>query len=88
MEATKVPTAEELRDMPPCRIATIVSNDWERPYFGAVPYLEAMACLQDMGDRYGVETGRDIVPYFISNARTWKGEVARLVKAELKRRLA
>lgn len=85
---TTTVTADELRDMPLFRIAELVASDWQRPYFGAEPYIRAMRGLRGMNDYFGVEAARDIVPYFVSNARTWKGDVARLVKAELKRRLA
>jgi hypothetical protein len=36
---------------------------------------------------YGLDTGYSIVAYFLSNANTWKGDVARAVKKELKKRI-
>jgi len=68
-------------------LARIIRNDWTRPYFGAVPYLDAMGTLASIGDVYGCDDGRSIVLYFLSNATTWRGPVAREVKAELKRRM-
>ena len=65
-------------------IAAEVSADWAKPYFGAVPYLDAMRRLNGIDDMYGWEDARTIVLYFLSNATTWRGEVARRVKAELK----
>lgn len=65
-------------------IAREIREDWTRPYFGAVPYLDAMATLESVTDYYGADTGKSIVLYFLSNANTWRGEVARRVKAELK----
>jgi hypothetical protein len=56
-------------------------------YFGAVPYLQAMACVNALDDQYGCEDGRTQVLYFLSNAQTWKGEVAKAIKAELNKRL-
>lgn len=53
-------------------------------YFGAVPYLEAMECLVHTDDIYGLDSARDIVMYFLSNATTFRGEDARRIKAELK----
>jgi len=53
-------------------------------WFGAKPYLEAMGCLDTVGDMYGCDSGRDIVIYFLTNATTWRGEDARRIKAELK----
>ena len=69
------------------QIAQVVRGHWSNIYFGAVPYLNAMATLQTLDDKYGHDTGRSIVIYFLSNARTWKGDVARAVKAELNFRL-
>jgi len=57
---------------------------WPNPYFGAVPYIHAMQSLSDVKDAYGAESGRSIVRYFLANAKTWRGEHARRIKAELK----
>jgi hypothetical protein len=65
-------------------IAAEIRSDWPKPYFGAVPYLDAMRHLDRITDRYGWEDAQMIVLYFLSNATTWRGEVARRVKAELK----
>lgn len=64
-------------------IAQEIRQDWHPVYFGAVPYLNAMESLQSVEQAYGYDTGDSIVRYFLSNARTWKGEVARRVKKEL-----
>lgn len=65
-----------------------VRKDWKKPYFGAVPYIQALSCCETMDSPYLLETARDLVPYFLCNSGTWRGEIARSVKAELKRRLA
>lgn len=65
-------------------IANEVRKDWKKVYFGAVPYLSAMADLDKVTDMYGADRGDMIVRYFLSNATGWKGEVAKRVKAELK----
>jgi len=65
-------------------IAAEISRDWRKPYFGAVPYMDAMFSLDRIEDMYGADTGKSVVAYFLSNATTWKGEIARRVKAELK----
>jgi hypothetical protein len=65
-------------------IAGEVMADWPNPYFGAVPYLNAMRHIETINDRYGEDDGRTIVIYFLSNAKTWRGETAKRVKAELK----
>jgi hypothetical protein len=65
-------------------IASDIRRNWPKVYFGAVPYLGAMASLDGIGDTYGADDARGIVAYFLSNATTWKGEHARRIKAELK----
>ena len=65
-------------------IAAEIITDWRKPYFGAVPYLTAMATLHDIDDRYGWDNGESIVRYFLSNATSWRGDNARRIKAELK----
>jgi hypothetical protein len=40
-----------------------------------------------MSDHYYADDARSIVIYFLSNASSWRGPVAKAVKAELKRRL-
>ena len=64
-------------------IAAEVRKDWKKPYFGAVPYLNAMMCLDKITDNYGFDSAQMIVLYFLANAGTWKGETARRIKKEL-----
>ncbi len=64
-------------------IADEIYANWKDPYFGAVPYIAAMRCLTDMSSVCGVENASSIVAYFLANAQTWRGEVARRVKKEL-----
>ena len=65
-------------------IAAEIRRDWTKPYFGAVPYIEAMSSLSSARDPYGMDSGDDIVRYFLANAGKWRGDTARRVKAELK----
>lgn len=64
-------------------IAREIRQDWSKVYFGAKPYLDAMSCLDSVNDRYGCDSGKSIVAYFLCNASTWKGEKAREIKKEL-----
>jgi hypothetical protein len=66
------------------KIARDVWADWKRPYFGAVPYLEALETLTTIDQDYGLDSADTIVIYFLANAATWRGETARRIKAELK----
>lgn len=67
-------------------IATEIKSLWTRPYFGAVPYIEAMLELNtsDPKARYLFECAEDIVLRFLCNAQTFRGEDAKRIKAELK----
>lgn len=73
------------------QIATCIGVDWRKQKGGvnyaAKPYLDAMSCLNSIKDNYGADTGISIVAYFLSNASTWKGEIAKAIKLELKKRL-
>lgn len=64
-------------------IAREIRRDWKNVYFGAVPYLSAMAGMNEVNESYGFDSGKSIVLYFLSNASTWRGEVAKRVKKEL-----
>lgn len=72
-------------------IASVISSDWRKQgkgvNYGAKPYLEAMFCLNSVSDNYGSDSGRSVVAYFLSNATTWKGEIAKAVKKELNKRI-
>lgn len=73
------------------QIATVIRKDWSgQPKginYAAKPYLDAMSTLQTVNDIYIAEPGYLIVAYFLSNAGTWKGEIARAVKKELNKRI-
>lgn len=65
-------------------IANDIRSNWPNPHFAAVPYITAMRALSTIGDKYGEESARSIVTYFLGNAQTWKGDNARRIKDELK----
>jgi hypothetical protein len=65
-------------------IAQEVRQDWKNVYFGAEPYLDAMSQLTTLTDAYGADSARTIVSYFLANATSWRGSIARELKAELR----
>jgi hypothetical protein len=73
------------------QLASIISKTWRAQgkgiYFGAVPYLQAMHTMDKITDAYGMDSGKSIVLYFLSNATTWRGEVAKAIKLELNKRV-
>ena len=69
-------------------LGVIIVRNWEKINYAAKPYLSAMLQLDEITDFFGADSGREVVLYFLANATTWRGPVAKEVKAELKRRLA
>lgn len=66
------------------RISDEIVSKWRNPYFGAVPYIRAMRYLGTRDDSYGEDSADTIVRYFLGNAKTWRGEDAKRIKAELR----
>jgi hypothetical protein len=64
-------------------IAAEIRKTWPKPYFGAVPYLDAMGSLSSINDHYYEDDARSVVAYFLANAATWRGEDAKRIKKEL-----
>lgn len=52
--------------------------------YAAEPYLRAMSTLDTIKDRYFEDDAKTIILYFLSNASSYRGEVAKAHKAELK----
>lgn len=77
------PTTDKPRTI--SAIAMEISRLWTKPYFGAVPYLAAMRGMNNASDPVGYDSGKSIILYFLSNAKTWRGDDARRLKAELKK---
>lgn len=80
-------TDEELKKMPLSQIANLIRADWVKLDDHCGNYVDAMAQIETVKDRCGADDGETVVAYFLANAETWRGENARRIKAELKRRL-
>lgn len=74
----------DLKNKKISEIAQIIENDWGEVYFAAKPYLNAMKELSSINDAVGYDEGKQIVIYFLENAKQWKGETAREVKKHLR----
>lgn len=74
-------------------IAEEIRRNWKKSISGtdlnyaAKPYLYAMFALDKISDAYGMDSGKSIVAYFLSNASSWRGDTAKRVKAELNKML-
>jgi hypothetical protein len=73
-----------MQHRPLSNIAHDIRRDWKNVNYAAKPYLAAMFDLDSVNDQYMYDTGRSIVLYFLSNAASWRGPVAKEIKAELK----
>ena len=65
-------------------IAQDIRANWPKVNYAAKPYLDAMSSLNSIDENYMFDSGKSVVNYFLSNARTWRGEDAKRIKAELK----
>jgi len=65
-------------------IAQDIRANWPKVHYTAKPYLDAMSSLNSIDENYMFDSGKSVVNYFLSNARTWRGEDAKRIKAELK----
>lgn len=82
----------EIKDLTLSQLALIIGQNWKETskngvYFGAKPYLQAMTQLDNVSQDFGLDSGKSIVIYFLANASTWRGDVAKAVKAELNKRI-
>ena len=68
-------------------IAQDIRADWKPVHPYAAPYMDALETLNLITDDYMMDSGASIVAYFLGNAQTWKGPVARDIKKELKQML-
>jgi len=68
-------------------IAREISDNWGAQkngiHYTALPYVQAMLGVAKLSDSYGQDSAESIVRYFLNNAKSWRGDVAKRVKAEL-----
>lgn len=70
------------------QIARDILREWKTPYFGCVPYLQALTTCTTVNDAYGYDTARSLINYALANMGSFRGPQAKELKAELKRHLA
>ena len=76
-------TAIKLR--PISTIAYDVLREWNgKVNYAAKPYLAAMFDFETINDKYGADSARSVVLYFLGNASSFRGERAKQLKQELK----
>jgi hypothetical protein len=81
----------DLRECPLVKLIWVANYDI-RNYKGLqisphlAPYMDAFLALPSdatMSTRYGMENAGGMIGYFLNNATTWRGGVARAIKKEL-----
>jgi hypothetical protein len=80
---------ENVQNLTLAEIASVISKDWKKVNFSAVPYLSALFSFntKDLTAQIGYDSAKSVVLYFLSNSGSWRGDTAKVIKAELKRRL-
>ncbi len=68
-------------------IAATIKKEWKNVNYAAKPYLDAMFSLTSARDKYGADSGESIIAYFLANARSFTGSVAKEIKKELNARI-
>lgn len=79
----------DLTNLTISEIAFLIRKEWKKINFAAEPYLEAMECFDGVDPKvlmYGLDDGVSVVLYFLGNANSFRGDLAREVKRELNRR--
>jgi hypothetical protein len=66
------------------KIADEITSRWREPADEARPYIYGLRHLGTMDDKFGSDDAEDIVLRFLGNARGWRGEDAKRIKAELR----
>jgi hypothetical protein len=75
---------EKITPRPLSVITREIRKDWRPMYRPAEAHFEAFEYANDVSEMYGCDSVRSEINYFLANAQTWKGEVARRIKLELK----
>ena len=85
-------TATDLRSATETEIVDLIRTDWRTMSASSRAYYDAMLDQNALGlswvtDAYYADGRGEIAYRFLGDATSWRGETARAVKAEMKRRL-
>jgi hypothetical protein len=73
----------QTKHRPIAQIADEIFKDWLTMPNSAKAYARSMRQIWDIEGMFYQDTKASVVRYFLSNAGTWRGPVARRIKAEL-----
>jgi hypothetical protein len=80
-------TIPDLKSKDIAQLAKLILKDWPVPNYAAAPYLNAMTELKTVNDKHWHDSAENIILRFLSNSSSWRGDMARAIKAELRLRL-
>lgn len=86
METTSI-LAKDFSTLSISQIASEIRRDWKNVNYAAKPYLDAMGSLETAQDNFGFDSGKSIIAYFLGNASSYRGEIAKAIKKELNKRI-
>jgi hypothetical protein len=66
----------------------MIRKDWKKVNYAAEPYLQGMFALNTLEDKVLHDDARSVINYFLGNAGSWRGPVAKAVKAKLNKMIA
>lgn len=75
----------ELEKMSIAAIARLIRKDWKKVDGAAKPYLAAMLDIEKITDKYYQDEADGVVLRFLGNAASWRGDIAKQVKAYLRK---
>jgi len=70
-------------ERPLYEIAKDIRENWKNIDPFAKEYVDALAKMKTINEKYGCEDADTIVIRFLCNVQTWRGEHARRIKLEL-----
>ena len=68
-------------------IAQVIRKDWVKMSPYAKHYVDAMHCIKNIDEMHVADRASSVVNYFLANAQSWRGDIAREVKKELNSRI-
>lgn len=86
-KGTRTTTVNIPAQRPLHQIHDEIRRVWKHVSPDAEPYLYALRYLATASDHYGYDTASEIIIKFIGNAKGWRGDDARRIKAELREHL-
>jgi hypothetical protein len=69
------------------QIAQDIKREWKTVNYAAKPYLSAMYELTDKNSSAGYDNAQSIIRYFLANASSFRGPIAKELKNELKQHI-